>query len=76
MLLLYSQEAIRESGPLRALRTENVANYDACETLCLSANSTECVAYSFFTNGTCQFLTLCTGRAGTSLGVQEVQLLI
>eukprot|EP00439_Symbiodinium_sp_Y106_P012060 s2756_g1.t2 len=42
--------------------TENVANYDACETLCLSANSTECVAYSFFTNGTCQFLTLCTGR--------------
>ena len=42
-------------------RVESVANYQTCETKCLSASSSECVAYQYFENQTCQFMTLCTG---------------
>ncbi|CAK9091128.1 unnamed protein product [Durusdinium trenchii] len=41
---------------------EDVGTYEVCETSCLAASSSECVAYQYFDNKTCQFLTLCTGR--------------
>ena len=39
-----------------------MGTYEVCETSCLAASSSECVAYQYFDNKTCQFLTLCAGE--------------
>ena len=44
-------------------RHTDVADYQTCESKCLAASSSECVAYQFFSsNKTCMFMTLCTGE--------------
>lgn len=47
-------------------RHEGVADYQSCETLCVTASSEDCVAYQYHAdNDTCQFMTLCTGALPT-----------
>ena len=54
-------------------RHEDVADYQTCETKCVTASSDDCVAYQYFDNKTCMFMTLCTGPPAQSvLCVQEM----
>lgn len=54
-------------------RHEGVKDYQSCETKCLAASSDDCVAYQWFDNETCMFMTLCTGPPAQSvLCVQEM----